>query len=299
MALDWLKKLRLEKFPNQTALALAANIKPARYSRIENGYCDLREDDIEGLAKALKLSVEEVRNGQPGATTPQTVKSGPPGNNGAAEAITSQPAPAPALSTPVVAKPPQATVPGDNLADPKNFTRLPPSELLSIQNPHDAGARAQLQQAIAFAEKVLRTSKVPAAVWREWRDFSRSAQNLLRGPATVPAPSEPKPTVIHQAPTPILPPQKTVAVVARSAASPTRLRGNKNIFGHFVDVAKDWLPAARFADLNQKAAVAKMQNPELGFMKHFRKIAEIELPRAEFDRIDSEASRRGGVVHTQ
>ena len=38
MAIDWLKKLRTENFPNQTALALAAGIKPARYSRIENGY---------------------------------------------------------------------------------------------------------------------------------------------------------------------------------------------------------------------------------------------------------------------
>jgi len=29
-------------------------------------------------------------------------------------------------------------------------------------------------------------------------------------------------------------------------------------------------------------------------MKHFKRIAEIELPRAEFDRIDREASRRDG-----
>jgi len=297
MALDWLKKLRLENFPNQTALALAAGIKPARYSRIENGYCDLREEDVEGLAKALKLMVEEVRNGQLVPTTPQTVKSGPPPNNLAAQAIAPQPTPA--LSAPVVAKPPQATVPSDNLTDPKNFTRLPPSELLSIQNFHDAAARARLQQAIAFAEKVLHTSKVPAAVWREWRDFSRAAQNLLRGPAMVSAPNEPKPVVTPQVPTSMPLPKRTVAVEASPTSSSTRLRGNKNIFGHFVDVAKDWLPAAQFADLSQKAAAAKTQNPELGFMKHFRKIAEAELSRAEFNRIDGEASRRGGVVHTQ
>jgi transcriptional regulator with XRE-family HTH domain len=74
MAIDWLKKLRTENFPNQTALALAAGIKPARYSRIENGYSDLREEEIEGLAQALKLTVAEVRNGQPCVAQPKAAK---------------------------------------------------------------------------------------------------------------------------------------------------------------------------------------------------------------------------------
>jgi hypothetical protein len=72
------------------------------------------------------------------------------------------------------------------------------------------------------------------------------------------------------------------------------LHGNKNVFGHFVDVARDWLPAATSAALNGKALAAKTSHPEMGFMKHFKRIAEIELPRAEFDRIDREASRRDG-----
>jgi hypothetical protein len=72
------------------------------------------------------------------------------------------------------------------------------------------------------------------------------------------------------------------------------LHGNKNVFGHFADVARDWLPAATIAALNEKALAAKTSHPEMGFMKHFKRIAEIELSRAEFDRIDREASRRDG-----
>jgi hypothetical protein len=72
------------------------------------------------------------------------------------------------------------------------------------------------------------------------------------------------------------------------------LHGNKNVFGHFVDVAREWLPAATSAALNEKALAAKTSNPEMGFMKHFRRIAESELPCAEFDRIDHEATRRDG-----
>ena len=81
-----------------------------------------------------------------------------------------------------------------------------------------------------------------------------------------------------------------------AAKSSPRSHGNKNIFGHFVDVAREWLPAAMSAALNEKALGAKTSNPEMGFMKHFKRIAEIELPRTEFDRIDREASRRDGSM---
>ena len=54
------------------------------------------------------------------------------------------------------------------------------------------------------------------------------------------------------------------------------------------------LRAATSAALNEKALAAKTSNPEMGFMKHFRRIAEVELARAEFDRIDSGATQRDG-----
>jgi transcriptional regulator with XRE-family HTH domain len=297
MATDWLKKLRTERFPSQTALALAAGIKPARYSRIEKGYCDLREEEIEGIAKALKLTLDEVRGGQPGVAKPTTAKAKSPRGLSAASVVDMPPPKPPTVpppSSPIITIQNPEIEPGDNLADAKNFSLMPPVELLSHRDPNDAGVRSQLQKAATFAEKVLHTSKVRPAVWVAWRDFGRDAQKLLRGSAPIAAPTEPKPIVKIQplAPKP-LPVSPAIAKTPAAKSSP-RLHGNKNVFGHFVDVARDWLPAATSAALNEKALAAKTSNPEMGFMKHFKRIAEIELPRAEFERIDREASRRDG-----
>jgi transcriptional regulator with XRE-family HTH domain len=297
MATDWLKKLRTEKFPSQTALALAAGIKPARYSRIEKGYCDLREEEIEGLAKALKLTLDEVRSGQPIAAKPEAVKAKSPRGVSAASVVEVPPPiqpTAPPPSTPSITIKHLEIESGDNLDDPKSFSLMPPADLLSHRDPNDAGVRSQLQKVAIFAEKVLHTSKVRPAVWVAWRDFSRDAQKLLRGPTPMAAPAEPKPTIRIQplAPKPL---PVSPAIAKTPVAKPSsRLHGNKNVFGHFVDVARDWLPAATSAALNGKALAAKTSHPEMGFMKHFKRIAEIELPRAEFDRIDREASRRDG-----
>jgi len=295
MAIDWLKKLRTGNFPNQTALALAAGIKPTRYSRIENGYSDLREEEIEGLAKALKLTVAEVRNGQPGVAQPKAAKAisfRGVSATGLAETPTTEQPTVPPSNTTSVAMPPPETKPGDNLDDPKNFSLMPPAELLSHRDPNDADVRSQLQKATIFAEKVLHTSKVRPTVWVAWRDFGRDAQKFLRGPAPTVAPAEPKPIVRIQPLAPKLLPVSPAIAKTPAAKSSPRLHGNKNVFGHFVDVARAWLPAATSAALSEKALAAKTSNPEMGFMKHFRRIAEIDLPRAEFDRIDREASRR-------
>ena len=299
MATDWLKKLRTENFPSQTVLALAAGIKPARYSRIEKGYCDMREEEIEGLAKALKLTVDEVRSGQPIAAKPEAVKAKSPRGVSAASVVEVPPPiqpTAPPPSTPSIAIKNLEIESGDNLDDPKNFSLMPPAELLSHRDPNDAGVRSQLQKAATFAEKVLHTSKVRPAVWVAWRDFGRDAQKLLRGPAPMAAPAEPKPIVkIQHLSSKPLPVSPAIAIAKTPTRNPSpRLHGNKNVFGHFVDVARDWLPAVTSAALNEKALAAKTSNPEMGFMKHFKRIAEIELPRAEFDRIDCEASRRDG-----
>ena len=297
MATDWLKKLRTENYPSQTALALAAGIKPARYSRLENGYSELREEEIEGLAKALKLTLEEVRSGQLGAAKPKATKAKSPSGVSAARVAETpapeQPAPPPP-SSPSPAIPAAETKPGDNLDDPKNFSLMPPVELLSHRDPNDAGVRTQLQKATIFAEKVLHTSKVRPALWVAWRDFGRDAQKLLRGPAPTIASVEPKPIIKiqHLAPRP-LPVVPAIGKPPAARSSP-RQHGNKNVFGHFVDVAREWLPAATSTALNEKALAAKTSNPEMGFMKHFRRIAESELPRPEFDRIDLEATRRDG-----
>jgi len=151
MATDWLKKLRTEKFPSQTALALAAGIKPARYSRIEKGYCDLREEEIEGLAKALKLTLDEVRSGQPIAAKPEAVKAKSPRGVSAASVVEVPPPKSPTVpppSSPVITIPKQETEPCDNLDDPKNFSLMPPAELLSHRDPND-GPRRHVSQRFA------------------------------------------------------------------------------------------------------------------------------------------------------
>jgi len=295
MTTDWLKKLRTENFPSQTALALAADIKPARYSRIEKGYCDMREEEIERLAKALKLTAEEVRSGQPGVAKPKAEKAkSPKGLRAAsiAEAPPSEPLTAPPSSAPSPTMPTAETKPGDNLEDPKNFSLMPPAELLSHRDPNDAGLRAQLQKAAILAEKVLHTSRVRPAVWVAWRDFGRDAQKFLRGPTLSVVPVEPKPIERPQyhVPKPLTVSPTTEKILTQNPSP--RLHGNKNVFGHFVDIARDWLPAATSATLSEKALAAKTSQPEMGFMKHFKRIAEIELPRAEFERIEREASRR-------
>ncbi|MFT3783687.1 MAG: helix-turn-helix transcriptional regulator [Nibricoccus sp.] len=299
MAIEWLKKQRTEKFPSQTALAHAAGIKPARYSRIENGYSEMREEEIEGLAKALQLTLDEVRSGNINTTKPKVKKTKTPKGVSAASVVV-EPAPkqptVPPPISPSVTLPPAETKPGDNLEDPKNFTLMPPAQLLLIGNSNNADVRSQLQKAATFAEKVLHTSKVRPAVWVAWRDFSREAQKFLRGPIPTVVLANPKPIDIIQSPVRVSKPlpNKPIQGKPSTRGSAPRSQGNKNVFGHFVDVARESLPASTSAALNEKAVAAKTTNPEMGFMKHFRRIAEIELSPAEFDRIAQEAERRDG-----
>jgi len=238
-----------------------------------------------------------VRSGQPIAAKPEAVKAKSPRGVSAASVVEVPPPiqpTAPPPSTPSITINNREIESGDNLDDPKNFSLMPPAELLSHRNPNDSEVRAQLQKATIFAEKVLHTSKVRPAVWVAWRDFGRDAQKILRGSTPTVAPVEPKLIERPKIHIPKPPPVSPAMVNAPVAKSSPRLHGNKNVFGHFVDVARDWLPAATCAALNEKALAAKTSHPEMGFMKHFKRIAEIELPRAEFDRIDREASRRDG-----
>ena len=96
----------------------------------------------------------------------------------------------PALAPAVQAEiPPQSSISvaspaplpaGDSLDDPKNFTLLPDVSLLD-PNGKDPGAfRAALSERLRYADKVLATSRVPARIWREWRQFERQSRVLLQ-----------------------------------------------------------------------------------------------------------------------
>jgi transcriptional regulator with XRE-family HTH domain len=297
MARDWLKQIRTEIFPSQAALARAAGIQVARYSRIERGYCDLRDDEAKALAEALKQPVEFVLTG----TRPSPPKAPAPDSAGSRQAATAPvvtetqsaviapPASPKGLSVANGAAPAPAEKEGTDLSDPANFTLMPPSAALVCGALSQEDFRKQLQSHVAFATKVLHTSKVKPRVWVAWRDFNKEAQKFLRGEETVtlrPAEVPPTPVV----PAPALPrPEKPVAA---PDPQPLRPRTNKNVFGYFVEIAKESLREDKFTSLSTAAAEAKKQQPEIGFMKHFKRLAEAELHPADFEKISAEAARR-------
>jgi hypothetical protein len=177
------------------------------------------------------------------------------------------------------------------LDDPKTFSLMPPTVLLSHRHPDDAGRGRSCRRRSFLPRKYFTRSKVRPAVWVAWRDFGRNAQTLLRGSAPAVAPTEPQPIGKIQ---PLAPkPLPISPAIAKTPAveSSSRLRGNENVFGRFADAARAWLPAATIASLDEKVVATKISHPEMGFMKHFKRIAEIEFPCAEFDRIGQAALR--------
>lgn len=292
----WLKQLRAERDLTQTALATATGIKPARYSRIESGYCDLRDEEAAQLAKVLKQTVEFIQSGSSKPETQETKQDTAKARPDQA-AVEIQPSKIP--SAPVVApkglaaansnEPPRPSARGDDLSDPKNFTLLPPTEILASGASAGADFKTRLQQHIAFAEKVLHTSKVCPKVWVAWRDFNKAAQNLLRtGPAVLP------PLTIERKapPVPSAPAAVTPDPSAPRKPQSRNSRGNKNIFGYFVEVAKEALPPEKYEALSTQAMDAKTLQPEIGFMKHFKRIAEAELSPTDFSKLAAEAAHR-------
>lgn len=88
-----------------------------------------------------------------------------------------------AQSAQVPTEPPRPS--GTSLDDPKNFGLLPYLSLLEPTGEDARSRQAKLSEALKFAQQVLHTSGVPAAVWREWRQFERKAGDLLRSINTV------------------------------------------------------------------------------------------------------------------
>lgn len=64
---------------------------------------------------------------------------------------------------------------GTSLDDPTDFGQMPDVSLLKSGHVLNPEERSRLSDALAFATRVLHTSKVPAAVWREWRKFEKEA----------------------------------------------------------------------------------------------------------------------------
>ncbi|MFH1498235.1 MAG: hypothetical protein ABII82_10465 [Verrucomicrobiota bacterium] len=86
-----------------------------------------------------------------------------------------------AKATEPSAKPVDSPLPGGtSLDDAKNFGLMPDLGLLKTTTGDTRPHQAKLSEALKFAQQVLHTSGVPAAVWREWRQFERKASEVLR-----------------------------------------------------------------------------------------------------------------------
>lgn len=57
---------------------------------------------------------------------------------------------------------------------------MPPTADLEPGDISPEEYRHRLARDLAFATTVLHTSKVPAAVWREWRAFEKAIHDRLR-----------------------------------------------------------------------------------------------------------------------
>lgn len=70
-----------------------------------------------------------------------------------------------------------------DLSHPKNFSLLPLAADLEQGAAHEADYRQRLSRSLEFAIRVLHTSGIPAAIWREWRQFEKAAKKRLAAPA--------------------------------------------------------------------------------------------------------------------
>lgn len=84
---------------------------------------------------------------------------------------------APAAPPPLPPAPPIPT--GTDLSDPKNYGVLPPVAELERGEDTTDQYRQRLSTNLLTAEKILHTSGVPAAVWREWRVFEKTIRERL------------------------------------------------------------------------------------------------------------------------
>lgn len=163
MARENIRSLRKFKKLSQTALAKAAGLTASELSRIECGYRDLSAKDARAIAKALGAAVGEIEDAPVRQTAPNT-------HRPAEQPVAPIPA-APNTSTPKT---------GSDLSDPAHFRKLPDLTILVRGDLDPATFCARVRVEIERATRILHTSKIPAAVWRAWRDFERQGQQLLR-----------------------------------------------------------------------------------------------------------------------
>lgn len=163
MARQHIVDLRKLRNLSQAALGRAAGLTSSEISRIECGYRDMAENEAVAIAKALDVL--------PAKIDPRLLKVIKPVGMAAANV--------PPASVAPIHTPPSARLEDD----PSNFRELPDERLLASTDPvgtNIAERRQRLADALKRATQILHTPKVPASVWRAWRDFERRVQEELR-----------------------------------------------------------------------------------------------------------------------
>ena len=81
---------------------------------------------------------------------------------------------------------------------------------------------------------------------------------------------------------------------APTAAAPVAsgVPGSKSINSLFVEAARSLVPVELVERINRAAEAARQSDPTVGFMKHFRRIAEGELEPALLKQVTEEANQR-------
>ncbi len=242
----------------QSELARRTKLSASEISRIECGHRDADEGELSAIRAALGAGHESVGKG--------LMKSK------AAEPVRTQEVP---VVVPAEIKP---ALTGTDLADPTSFGVMPDLSLLESFSKGAADFRARCAAEIVKAQTILHTPRVPAAVWRAWRQFEKEASEMLRAGSAV---------VENQAP-----------VVAPSSVSkeepvlvPEAKQESKSFGSLFVESARKLLPAETVERLNKDAEAALAADSSMGFMKHFRRVAETTLSADLLQQISDEAGR--------
>jgi len=185
---DWIRKLREARGLKQTGFAKMAGLTPADYSRLECGYRDFKPGEAEHLAKLLGVTAEVMLQGPKNSLpVPPPLPPAPaaplPLGLGMAQSLTrrSVPPAAAAPATPATPPPaPPAPVVYDLRNDPAHFRELPDPSVLEIGSLDELTYQGRLASALAHATEILHTSKVPADIWRAWREFEKKIHTLRR-----------------------------------------------------------------------------------------------------------------------
>lgn len=270
MARDHLRTLRKRKNLSQGALAKAVRLTPAEISRIECGYRDLSLTEARTIADALGVSIEEIV-GTSLAPAEARVSN-------ATEPPAGFPAPAP------------ASLAGNDLNDPANFREMPDFDLLHPRDTDDLAFRARVHAAVQRATEVLHTSKVPAAVWRAWRDFERQAHKALQASATDVAVS----TTLSES-RPNLNNRELLLLAERAfqAGRTSKIKHREKSFNALLfDVAHELLPAELAGKIAAEAERRLRNDRSIGFMRHFRAAIQDHVALAELEKVVSAIQNR-------